>query len=272
MTIISHIPVFGEHSQEVALIQTLLEENGFNPNGIDGIYGKDTKRAIIDFQDRNGLTKDGILGKITLGAMGLKIKTPVNADGYAVLSWEKHHPERTEWSKIVIDKISILWDKLAQCQDITDFHPDFVRLTAKQQKSVWAELICNICLHESSWQRTCSVPEKNFENLDSITNQFVRSEGLMQLSYQDKKSYASLPCDFNWEVDKNLKVDDPNKTIFNPKSNLEFGIEILANQIKNHKKIALSKGYGNYYWAVLIPDGKYTKIPQIKSILKGMSF
>ena len=136
---------------------------------IDGIYGKKTKAAITNFQKANGLTKDGILGKITLSSLNFIIKTPTNADGYPVLTWEKIHPERAEWSKFIFNKIDTLWHKLQQCQDIADFHSDYNTFTEEQQKSVWAELICNICLHESSWENTCSVPEKSFKELDSVT-------------------------------------------------------------------------------------------------------
>ena len=81
MAILTHIPVFGEHSSDVALVQTALKESGFDTLGIDGIYGKNTKAAIIKFQEANGLTKDGILGKITLSSFNFIIIIPTNAYG-----------------------------------------------------------------------------------------------------------------------------------------------------------------------------------------------
>lgn len=38
---------------------------------MDGIYGKQTKEAVIRFQKKNGLTPDGIAGPATLKAMGI---------------------------------------------------------------------------------------------------------------------------------------------------------------------------------------------------------
>jgi hypothetical protein len=49
----------------------------------------------------------------------------------------------------------------------------------------------------------------------------VRSEGLLQLTYEDQTRYG---CDFDWDVDKTLKADDPAKTILQPKNNLECGV------------------------------------------------
>ena len=46
-----------------------------------------------------------------------------------------------------------------------------------------------------------------------------RSEGLLQLAYADHKRYG---CDFNWQLDRALKANDP-KTILQPKNNLECG-------------------------------------------------
>jgi len=63
----------------------------------------------------------------------------------------------------------------------------------------------------------------------------LRREGLLQLAYADQKRYA---CDFNWQVDRALKTNDPAKTILQPKNNLECGVKILVNQtIVQHKPL-----------------------------------
>jgi hypothetical protein len=77
----------------------------------------------------------------------------------------------------------------------------------------------------------------------------MRSEGLLQLSYADQKRYG---CDFNWQVDRALKANDPAKTILQPKNNLECGVKILVNQtIVQHKPLLTRSGY----WSTLQPDG-----------------
>jgi hypothetical protein len=77
----------------------------------------------------------------------------------------------------------------------------------------------------------------------------LRSEGLLQLAYADHKRYG---CDFNWQVDRALRANDPAKTILQPKNNLECGVKILVNQtIVHHKPLLTRSGY----WSTLRPDG-----------------
>ena len=47
------------------LIQSMLYCRGYNPNGIDGIFGSGTEAAVKAFQRDNGLSADGIVGKNT---------------------------------------------------------------------------------------------------------------------------------------------------------------------------------------------------------------
>lgn len=62
---------FGSQSEEVRVIQTKLKNWGYYNGEIDGIFGSETKKAVIAFQKKNGLTADGIAGKNTLAAMGI---------------------------------------------------------------------------------------------------------------------------------------------------------------------------------------------------------
>ncbi|MBQ6848056.1 MAG: spore cortex-lytic enzyme [Clostridia bacterium] len=62
---------FGSQSAEVIEIQTRLKKWGYYNGEIDGIFGSATKKAVISFQKKNGLTADGIAGKKTLAAMGI---------------------------------------------------------------------------------------------------------------------------------------------------------------------------------------------------------
>lgn len=61
----------GSRGEEVRQIQTKLSNWGYNPGKVDGIYGKQTREAVIRFQKKNGLTADGIAGPATLKAMGI---------------------------------------------------------------------------------------------------------------------------------------------------------------------------------------------------------
>ena len=66
-------------SGDVKTLQTKLKESGFDPKGIDGVYGTNTKAAVIAFQKAHGLTPDGIAGAKTLAAMGLSTTSLKNA-------------------------------------------------------------------------------------------------------------------------------------------------------------------------------------------------
>ena len=73
----------------------------------------------------------------------------------------------------------------------------------------------------------------------------MRSEGLLQLAYADQKRYG---CDFNSQVDRALKANDPAKTILQPKNNLECGVKILVHQtIVRHKSLLSQSGYCRHY-------------------------
>ena len=55
----------GARGNITKLVQEKLVSLGYNTNGIDGIFGSATKKAIISFQKSNGLVADGIVGKNT---------------------------------------------------------------------------------------------------------------------------------------------------------------------------------------------------------------
>ena len=55
----------GARGNITKLLQEKLVSLGYNTNGIDGIFGSGTERAVISFQKNNGLAVDGIVGKNT---------------------------------------------------------------------------------------------------------------------------------------------------------------------------------------------------------------
>ena len=69
----------------------------------------------------------------------------------------------------------------------------------------------------------------------------MRSQGLLQLAYADQKRYG---CNFDWQMDRTLKANDPAKTILQPKNNLQCGVRILVNKIIIQQKPLLTRsGY-----------------------------
>jgi peptidoglycan hydrolase-like protein with peptidoglycan-binding domain len=59
----------GKRGWDVAALQFLLHERGFEPIGFDGGFGPNTENAVRRFQAAAGLTVDGIAGPTTVGAL-----------------------------------------------------------------------------------------------------------------------------------------------------------------------------------------------------------
>lgn len=70
-----------EHTKE---IQTYLKNAGFYTGKIDGIKGRNTKRAIKEFQKANGLKVDGIVGKKTWEILSGYASAPGQAQASAL--------------------------------------------------------------------------------------------------------------------------------------------------------------------------------------------
>lgn len=50
----------------VTQVQNRLENLGFETGGVDGVFGGGTKKALAQYQQKNGLVPDGFLDKLTL--------------------------------------------------------------------------------------------------------------------------------------------------------------------------------------------------------------
>ena len=61
----------GSRGQDVKAVQTKLRRWGYYEGAVDGIYGPQTKAAVVRFQRKNGLTADGVVGKQTFAALGM---------------------------------------------------------------------------------------------------------------------------------------------------------------------------------------------------------
>jgi len=62
----------GSTGETVRTVQTKLKEWGYYTGAVDGIFGSRTTAAVKYFQQKNGLTVDGIVGAQTLQALGLE--------------------------------------------------------------------------------------------------------------------------------------------------------------------------------------------------------
>src|SRR5882762_656688 len=68
-------PIYGYNNLPpdpvIANVQTALQEQGFNPGGVDGLLGPQTRAAIADYQRANGLAETAAIDQPTLESLGM---------------------------------------------------------------------------------------------------------------------------------------------------------------------------------------------------------
>ncbi|HEX3967349.1 MAG TPA: hypothetical protein VHW70_05240 [Edaphobacter sp.] len=151
------------------------------------------------------------------------------------------------------------WDKIVELalppemlsrevpRDVRRFCPRFYEMTEADKRAFWAYFFQALAGAEAGLEPTVQVrhSQPEMEVKDGVTGRKGRTSGLLQLTYEDEKRYG---CDFDWERDKTLKANDPERTILQPKNNLECGVKILDHQLIEQHKPLLS---GSGYWATL---------------------
>lgn len=155
------------------------------------------------------------------------------------------------------------WDRLVEealpdellssprvARDVRPFCPRFGLLSKGDKRAFWAYFFQALAGAEAGLRPTTNVrhTEPEVAVKDDVTRRMVRSQGLLQLTYMDAKRYS---CDFDWEADRKLPEKDPERTILQPKNNLECGVKILENQLIEQRRPLLSQ---KSYWATLQPD------------------
>jgi hypothetical protein len=154
-----------------------------------------------------------------------------------------------EWDKIVELALPPAMLSAQVPHDVRRFCPAFYTMAEDDKRAFWAYFFQALAGAEAGLKPTVQVKHSQPEMMvkDEVTGRAGRTSGLLQLTYEDQKRYG---CDFDWEHDRSLKVDDPDRTILQPKNNLECGVKILDKQIIEKHKALLS---GSGYWSTLRP-------------------
>lgn len=71
----------GSSGEQVRTIQDKLKRWGYYDGTVDGVFGSQTRRAVIKFQQKNGLVADGIVGDNTLKALGMPVSGSSSGSG-----------------------------------------------------------------------------------------------------------------------------------------------------------------------------------------------
>jgi hypothetical protein len=169
-----------------------------------------------------------------------------------------------EWDKIVEDALpaDLLSSKVAR--DVKPFCPRFNALSEVDKRAYWAYFFQALSGAEAGLRPTADVrhTEPEVAVVDGVSHHMVRSEGLLQLAYEDADRYG---CDFDWSGDKELAEHDPQKSILQPKNNLQCGVRILTNQLIDKRKPLLTP---SSYWSTLRPGwpGYNTFVKQMANV------
>lgn len=78
-------------------IQSLLTYLGYDPGDVDGLPGKNTRRAVLEFQRADGLTADGSPGPMTQAAL---LEAVANGRFRAEGAQTQDEPTGTFWDEI----------------------------------------------------------------------------------------------------------------------------------------------------------------------------
>jgi hypothetical protein len=153
-------------------------------------------------------------------------------------------PWNPQWDQIIEDALPPEMLSSQVPRGVRRFCPRFYEMGKSDKRTFWAYFFQALAGAEAGLNPNTSVRHTESEGVKAM-----RSEGLLQLAYADHARYG---CDFNWPLDRALRVNDPAKTILQPKNNLECGVKILVNQtIVHHKPLLTPSGY----WSTLHPDG-----------------
>jgi hypothetical protein len=158
-------------------------------------------------------------------------------------------PWNPQWDILIEKNIPAEMLSMQVPKDVRRFCPNFYGMNETDKRAFWAYFFQALAGAEAGLDPTTRVrhTEPAVAVTDKVTGKATRSEGLLQLKYEDADRYS---CDFDWSKDKELKPDDPAKTILQPKNNLECGIKILNNQLINLHLPLISK---KSYWSPLQP-------------------
>jgi len=69
---ISHVVTFGSNWEDVKRLQNSLNTVGYKLN-VDGIFGKLTQAAVKNYQEKNSLWADGVVGPKTVASLNTKV-------------------------------------------------------------------------------------------------------------------------------------------------------------------------------------------------------
>ena len=154
-----------------------------------------------------------------------------------------------EWNHIVAQALPPVLLSNRVPRDVRQFCPRFYVMTNAQKRTFWAYFFQALAGAEAGLNPNATVrhTKPKLAQQEHVPVTKVRTEGLLQLTYADRQRYG---CPFDQEADRGLPLDDPARTILQPKNNLVCGVAILKNQLIDLHRPLL---WSDSYWATLRP-------------------
>lgn len=90
---------------DVAELQSRLNGLGFDAGKVDGVFGPDTQRAVLEFQRNRHLAEDGLVGPEVITELRLVTRATLRAGREAIreLEWLRARPPTIVGARIFID-------------------------------------------------------------------------------------------------------------------------------------------------------------------------
>lgn len=153
------------------------------------------------------------------------------------------------WDKIVEESLPPEMLSARAAHDVRGLCPRFGEISKADKRAFWAYFFQALAAAEGGLKPTARAlhSQPAMQVRDEVTHRQVRTEGLLQLAYEDEKRYG---CDFDYATDRKLPADDPERTILRPKNNLQCGIRILSHELFVEHRPLLSR---TEYWSTLQP-------------------
>lgn len=93
------------HGHDVAELQRRLDSLGFDAGNVDGIFGPETLRAVLEFQHNRGMAEDGIVGPQVVGDLELMVRATEKMGRREVRErvWLSHLPHTVAGQRVFVD-------------------------------------------------------------------------------------------------------------------------------------------------------------------------
>ncbi len=266
---------------------SLFKANRWAQNDFDPIKKERTRMSTHKFNAGKYLIAFNlILFGYVLGHCSAAFAQDFNVEGQA--SNEVNSPaDATPLNQVDQGWLSD-YDTYIQNQ-IATFYPDLLDLNHKRMRTIcarwqhlsyedragfWSALLSSISYFESNYFRNTIYIEPSHHR-DLLTGMYIRSEGLLQLSYGDTYSYGYPFDDVSWEKDQELAREDYrsgnqrgnlDRTILSAYGNLNLGLWIIEKNLDKHSKESLENAMA-HYWSTM--NKRKNVFPKLFMMLKS---